>query len=303
MWNFNLLQATRAVEKTMPFVLFRWLMYLGVAGGLLFATLGGAGTAIGLSSLSSNPTLFANLGAIAGFAGFLWAYHKLRRTLFYHVDGPHLLLLAKIASGEVLPQGKAQIDYSKQLMSKIFPSSSGLFALQRNVAEAFAALPRLLAPGLVNHAQPQIATALGALYAWIGSLNSDVVIARISSTPTQQDFAAVAEVERAAGAQALLLRNRLSLIAVEFIGLVLSYAVLLVPSKSIAAMLPADTGIWPYVFALVFAWNIKASFLVPISQAAMLQVFGNLPESQPDTMQSLDTIDAIRRLRHTADSP
>ena len=82
-------------------------------------------------------------------------------------------------------------------------------------------------------------------------------------------------------------------------GWVLAYAVLLVPAKSIAASLPMETGLWPYVFAVVFSWNIKASFLEPISQAAMLQVVRKLPSAKAgdDTEKALAArSDAFRRI-------
>lgn len=299
MWSFDLLRATRSVEKTMPFVLYRWLIFLAVAAGLLLSTLAGAGTAIGLSSLSSNPTLFANFGAIAGFCGFLWLLFKVRKTLFYHVGAPHLMLLARIAEGEILPQGKAQYDDAKQRFRAIFPSSSDLWQLKQSIGETLAALPPHSAPSLVRHAQPQIARCLSAGFERISRLNADGIMAKLSMQPSAHWRIAASELVHAAENLPSLLKNRLSLTVFEIVGWILAYAVLLVPAKSIAASLPVETGIWPYVFALVFSWNIKASFLEPISQAAMLQVFRQLPSATAgdETEKTLATqSDAFRRI-------
>ena len=65
MWNFNLLSATRTVEATMPFMLYRLAVCLGVA----FAALIGAGTFIAFAAFSAKPGGAANVGALMGLGG------------------------------------------------------------------------------------------------------------------------------------------------------------------------------------------------------------------------------------------
>ncbi len=110
MWNFNLLAATRTVEAAMPFILYRLAVCLGIAVASLFAALAGAGTFIAFTSFSAKPGSVASFGAALGLAAFGYLLYRFRAVLFFNIKAGHLALLAKLAQGEKLPQGKAQID-------------------------------------------------------------------------------------------------------------------------------------------------------------------------------------------------
>lgn len=56
---------------------------------------------------------------------------------------------------------------------------------------------------------------------------------------------------------------------------------LLIGIRMLVEGVPINTGIWPSVFAAVFAWVLKSAFFEPIAEAAMLQVF--LPMASQET--------------------
>lgn len=56
MFRLDILAATRTLEKTMPFILYRLLLCLGVGLTFLLATLIGAGTIIAFSALAKNSS-------------------------------------------------------------------------------------------------------------------------------------------------------------------------------------------------------------------------------------------------------
>jgi hypothetical protein len=45
-------------------------------------------------------------------------------------------------------------------------------------------------------------------------------------------------------------------------------------------MLPVDVGVWRYLFALIFAWSLKAAFLEPIATTALAELYFNLAKQE-----------------------
>lgn len=280
MWKFSLLTAMQSVEKSMGFVLQRWVMFLGVAFGFLLATLAGAGTAIGIGSLSANPTLFGNFGAFAGFTVFAWVLYKSRQAIHRSIRFPHLLLLARLTRKGAVPEGRAQVDFARRLLAENYPDANRLWEIRTLCRSALAVLPRVAdLPIIATSSKSWQVKILENSAAWLSSLNVDLIIA---SLVTEQSADAWASARSGILLQetnlSLLLKNRFYLVLFEALGWILSYALLLVAFNKIAGALPFDAGFWPHIFALIFGWNIKASFLEPIAQASMMQ----LELAQPD---------------------
>jgi hypothetical protein len=270
MLNLNLLAATRTIETTMPFILYRLLLSLAVGLALLLATLAGAGTIIGFSFLSKNPAAFAQFGAVAGFIACGFAFYKLRSPWLYTVISPHLALLSAHARNDPLPEGKAQIDFAKQSVLQRFPHSTELFELDQAIQQTLALLPEIRLPVRFQNAR------LNQLIHWmLGGFmipNHQTILAWHYFSGAENAWRS-AKISLCMQAEhfSLLLKQRVLLTAFELLGLIAGYTVLLFPMKSIAGILPVTTSFWPYIFAFVFAWVLKASFFEPISQAAMLQ--------------------------------
>lgn len=290
--DLNLLAATRTIEKSMPFVLYRLLACLGIAFAYVFMTAAGAGTAIGLGSLSQNPTAFASAGAVAGFIGCAFLMYKLRATFLYHIKAGNLALLAEQSKGQSIPEGKAQIDYAKQLVARRFPSASGLMELDLSVKETLQKLPETyLGPALDKMNNPRLSQALTWIAGRIFSANDLAILAWLFFTNTADPWRS-ARNALAAHIQhfSALFKNRLYLSLFELLGFAVAFAVLLIPIKNIAGALPVSVGLWQYVFTAAFAWTLKAAFFEPIAQAAMAQtVFALIGQGiDPDSEMELN---------------
>lgn len=306
MWNYNLLTALQSVEKCMGFVLHRWLIFLAFAGGFLLATLAGAGTAVGIGSLSANPLLFAHFGAIAGFALFAWLARTLRRTLYRSVRLPHFALLTKLARRESIPEGRAQVEFARRSAAEQFPNPKLLWEIRQATRAVLAQLP---------HHAGSAATAAGGGYrvladrvrGWLCAMNDDLIVAAIGERPGINPwqiarYGILVQLKNFP----LLLKNRLALAVFEGIGWLLAYLLLLLAFQKVAAALPFSAGFWPHVFAFLFAWNIKASFLEPTAQAAMLQLQLEPPDAaEADEMAAKLAADceAYRLIESRAASP
>ncbi|MCU0735384.1 MAG: hypothetical protein MUF20_07655 [Methylotetracoccus sp.] len=273
MWDFSLLTALQSVEKSMAFVLHRWLVFLGVAAGFLLSTLAGAGTAVGMGSLSANPLLFAHSGAIAGFALFAWLAHTLRPTLYRAVRAPHLLLLAKLSRQDAIPEGRAQVELACRSVADQVPDPHLLWEIRRAACATMAQLPRRATPAGISATARAHASLLDKAQRWLCAMNVDLIIAAIVDAKNTNPWrSAQSGILLQAKNLSVLSKNRLALTAFEGLGWLLGYLLLLLAFQKIAAALPFPTGFWPHVFAFLFAWNIKASFLEPTTQAAMMQL-------------------------------
>jgi hypothetical protein len=73
-----------------------------------------------------------------------------------------------------------------------------------------------------------------------------------------------------------LLICQMQALALETAGFAAGFAAMLYPVDAAASLLPVDVGYWRYVFALVFAWSLKAAFFTPIATTAMAQVYFGL---------------------------
>lgn len=289
--DLNLLAATRTIEKSMPFVLYRLLICLAVAFAYVFLTAAGAGTAIGLSSLSQNPTAFAQAGAVAGFLACAFLMYKLRATFLYNIKASNLALLAEQSRGQAIPEGKPQIDYAKRLVAQRFPTVSELTELDLSVKETLRKLPEVRLASSLSKLNPRLSEALSSIIGWIFSANHQSILAWLFFTDTANTWRAA----RAALAVhfqhfSTLLKTRLYLCLFELSGFAVSFAVLLIPIRNIAGALPVSIGLWQYVFTAAFAWTLKAAFFEPIAQAAMAQtVFTLIGRGiDPDSERELD---------------
>lgn len=271
MSNFSLLAATRTIEKSMPFVLYRFAVCFGVGLGFLLATLAGAGTLVGFGSLAKNAIAIGPFGAVLGFAGFGYVMYKIRPVWLRGIQAPLLKLLADLAKGQALPAGAAQIDYAKQQVAQSFPSTSGLSgtdqALQNSLAEM--AESTVAARGDSAVAKYQ-AKALGYLF----GRNHQTILAQHFYAGAG-DFQATVTAGLAIQKQhyAALLKYRIIATVFEVVGFVAAYPLLLIGIEKLVSGIPINMSFWPYLFAGVFAWTLKAAFFEPIAEAAMLDSF------------------------------
>lgn len=270
MWNFSLLAATRAVEAAMPFMLYRLGVCLAAAFACLFATLAGAGTFIAFASFSAKPSSVAGLGAALGLGALVFLLHRFRASLFFNIQAGHLALLARLAAGGKLPQGKAQVELAKQEAARVFPSASGFVELDGAARQVLQALPARHCPFLGGLANKELAALLARLGGRLAGTGSPALLALGFAEGQANPWRAVrAGLLAHARHFDSLSKDRWFLLGFEYLGLAAAYAAMLYPVDSAASLLPVDVGVWRHVVALVFAWSLKAAFLEPIATAAL----------------------------------
>lgn len=277
MWDFNLLSATRTLEKSMAFVLHRWLIYLGVGLAYIFGAIIGAGTTIGVGSLSSNPTAFAAAGAWIGMGVVGWVLYKFRNGFLTGVQARNAALLGAEALKEPIPKGKGQIDFARGRVAERLPALQALSPLIAAIRTVSSALPGWKEPPPQTQPQRWLLQAKGLL-----ATTETLTLLGYHFAHPANGFARSARdgLLILAAHFPTILRNRLYLFGFGWLGCFATFPVLLVAVQSILAGLPLDPGLWPYVFAFLLAWTIKAAFLDAIALAAMLDFFLKLPEPE-----------------------
>ena len=283
MWDFDLMAAVRAIEKSMAYALYRLMLCFGAALGYLLATLAGAGTLVGFGSLAKNALALGPLGALVGFALFAWLMFKIRPTWLNIVHIPQLALLADQTRGVSLPSGKAQVDHAKRRQAESFPSTRKLFELDEAMRQTQADMADLHPCPKLPADRPTISNLAMNLVRRLSALNDQTLLAWHLYTGSDNPWRSVA---RGLAVQkqhfAAMTRNRLAATVFAWLGLVAAYPLFLAGIEMLIDDIPINFSFWPKVFAGVFAWAVKAAFFDAIAEAAMMQVFFTWAEQEPD---------------------
>ena len=283
MWDFELMAAVRAIEKSMAYALYRLMLCFGAALGYLLATLAGAGTLVGFGSLAKNALALGPLGALVGFALFAWLMFKIRPTWLNIVHIPQLALLADQTRGISLPSGKAQVDHAKRRQTESFPSTRKLFELDEAMRQTQADMADLHPCPKLPSDRPAISNLAMNLVRRLSALNDQTLLAWHLYTGSDNPWRSVAK-GLAVQEQhfAAMTRNRLAATVFAWLGLVAAYPLFLAGIEMLIDDIPINFSFWPKVFAGVFAWAVKAAFFDAIAEAAMMQVFFPWAEQEPD---------------------
>ena len=195
----------------------------------------------------------------------------------------HLALLAELHRGLKLPEGTAQIDLAKAKAVQLFPTAGGFHAISSEVKAVLQEMPAKRCPWLGRLENPQLAAWLGRLAGWLAQSGSLALLGLSFIDSQRSPWASVR------GGLILharhfdsLSKSRYYLLAFEYAGLVAAFFAMLYPVDSAISLLPVDVGVWRYVFALIFAWSLKAAFLEPIATAALAEVYFKLASQEGD---------------------
>ncbi len=143
------------------------------------------------------------------------------------------------------------------------------------------ALPARHCPFLGSLANKRLAAFLGRLAGWQAQTGDQALLSLCFADGQANPWRAV-RIGLIAHVSHFdtLWKNRLLLLAFEYLGLLAAYAAMLYPADSVAVMLPVDVGVWRYVFALIFAWSLKAAFLEPIATTALAGLYFDLAKQE-----------------------
>lgn len=286
MWDFSISEALGLMRKTAPFVIFRVIVYFGIAAAFVIVTGTGAGIgwavgAFGDEGFKTNTVFYGGLFGFSATAGVIFF---LRDYLLYLVKAGHVAVMVEIMQGRDVPAGRAQIDHATAVVKQRFGQASALFALDQLIKGVVAAVTGLMQGILAFLPIPGLNNIMGAVRAYLKvavGLVDEVILAHAIRTKSDNPWASAQEalVLYAQNAKPLLI-NAAWLTAISYALAFAVFLVMLAPAAAVVYLLPGTGSAGGMVFAILFAWAVKAALIEPFAIACLLQVFFKVTEGQ-----------------------
>lgn len=286
MWDFSIAKALGLMIRTAPFLIFRALVYFGIAVTMVVVTGAGAGTGYGIGLFGDEEFRASSTmwGGIAGFGLTAGVIFFLRDYLLYMVKAGQIAVMVEYLDGRPLPYGQGQIAFARGVVTERFGQASALFALDRLVRGVIAVITGLVEGVMTILPIPGINQIMGAVRAYLRisvGLVDEVILAHAIRTRSENAWEAAHDglVLYAQNGRAMLV-NAAWLTLISWLLAAVVFLVMLAPAAGLVWMLPGEASGGTFVFALIFAWAIKAAVIEPFALACMLQVFFNVTEGQ-----------------------
>ena len=291
MWDFSIGQALGLMGRTAPFILLRVLVYAGIAIAYVLVTGVGAGVgwgigAFGDADFQGSSTIW---GGALGFGLTAGVLYFAREYILYIVKAGHVAVLVKLMDGEAVPEGQNQITYATAIVRDRFVQSNVLFGvdqLVKGVLNAIIGIVQGVAsflpiPGLTNLVQLVRAFLKIAI-----GLVDEVILAHAIRTGSTNPWASAQEaLVLYAQNYPTMLKNAAWLTIITYGLAFVVFLIMLAPAAAIVWLIPGGWSAGGFIFALIFAWAVKAALIEPFAIACMMQVFfrttaGQVPDPE-----------------------
>lgn len=302
MWDFKLGAAFGAMQRTLPFLLARMVVYFGIALLYIFSTSVGGALGYGFTRFGDGEGEGAVVGAFVGFAGASGLLYWVREYILYLVKAGHIAVLVRLYDQRPLPGGRGQIDYAASIVKARFRDASLLFALDQLIKGVLAALIGVLR-GLMNLLPlPGLNAVVGVLTGILRlSLTyvDEMMLAKIIRDESENPW------ETARHALVLyaqnykrMLKNAVWLWLLMWLLTLMIFVVMIGPAFALMSLVPGDLGFWAFVVAFILAWSVKMALIEPLALFAYLQVYFQGIEGQtPDPVWDQRLADASHKFR------
>lgn len=289
MWDFNLGNALAMMARTMPFIVLRMAVYFGIALGYVLVTGTGAGIGYGVGGFGdegfqANSTLW---GGVMGFGIFGTIMYWAREYILYIVKAGHIAVLVELIDGKPMPDGKSQITYATSVVKERFAQASVLFAIDQLVKGVIGAITGLVRGLLTILPIPGAQQVSGILHAFlrvaVGFID-EIILAHAIRTGSTNPWSSAREALVLYGQNyKVMLKNAAWLAIIVYLMSFLVFLVMLAPAALVVYVMPGAWAAGGFVFALLFAWSVKAALLEPFAIACLMQVyFKTIEGQQPD---------------------
>ena len=287
MKDFSIRATIRLLRQTAPFLVFRFLIYIGITLAYVLGTGAGAGVGYGVGMIGGNAGAFSLWGGIIGFGVVGVGAYLLREYLLYIVKAGHIAVLVELMDGKVLPHGRGQITHAREVVRERFTESSVLFGVDQLIKgvlkvfnRAFFTISTLIPiPGLQGLAR-FINTIINLSLTFL----DEVILAYNIRVRSENPWASsrTALILYAQNYTAFL-KNAVFLAVLIWGMTFVVFLIMLAPAAGLVALLPEAAGPVTLVIALVLAWGVKQAVIEPVGMTALMQAFFKVTEGQqPD---------------------
>lgn len=286
MYDFSSLVAVRLMRRTAPFIVFRILVYFGIALAYVLVTGAGAGLGYGIGGFGdedfrASATLW---GGGIGFALCAGAIYLAREFILYIVKAGHVAVMVEALDGRDLPGGQGQIAYARQIVSANFGQASVLFGIDQLVKGVLGAITGLLQGLLTLLPIPGLDRIMGLVRAYLRvavGLLDEVILAHALRQRAENPWDSAREALVLYGQNAKPMLINAAWVTFFSWGLsILVFLLMLAPAAGVVYLIPGAWSAGGVVFALVFAWAVKAALIEPFAIACLLQAFFKVTEGQ-----------------------
>ncbi|MGR9101034.1 MAG: hypothetical protein ACU826_10750 [Gammaproteobacteria bacterium] len=272
--QIKLLQAVQLVEKTMPCALSKFWVWVVVCFSYLAATLCGAGIGLIIFAFGVKTTVLASITAVLGFFACGYILYKLRGSIFVPLRAGHVKVMLDQMASEKIIERKEQVERMKKTVPDYFDDVASLAAVDRKIRGVLLDIYReRLDLQRFSFGNKYIGRLLEAAAAVLTAFVAEAVFAyhfkNKAGSAASSKKALVLLYQHIDGlAKPIWVLNAFTYLGWLFFVVALSF-----PINWLTGMLPVSFGIWNTVFAMVFAWGVKAVFLESIAVAAFIPVF------------------------------
>ncbi|WP_372841045.1 hypothetical protein [Phaeovulum sp.] len=287
--DFSISRGLGLMRQTAPFVIFRMIVYFAITAAYIIATGTGAGVGWGIGGFGDEEFRASTTfwGGLIGFAGVAGVLFFLRDYLLYIVKAGHIAVMVELLQGGALPQGRGQIEHARAVVTARFGQASALFLLDRLIKGVLRLITGLVQGLLMLVPIPGLDKIMGLVRAYLRvavGLLDEVMLAQAIRTKSDNPYTSAREALVLYGQNAKpIMINAVWLTAIVYALSFAVFVVMLAPAAAVVYLMPGNIAAGGVVFALLFAWAVKAALIEPFAIACMLQVFFKLTEGQtPD---------------------
>ena len=286
MWDFSISDAFGLMRRTAPFVIFRVIVYFGISAAFILATGTGAGVGWGVGAFGDDEFRVSSVfyGGLAGFSITAGVLFFLRDYILYIVKAGHIAVMVELMQGGTIPNGRAQIIYARDVVKQRFGQASALFALDQLIKGVVGAVTGLMQGILSILPIPGLDRIMGVVRAYLKlavGLVDEVILAHAIRTKSDNPWTSAQEalVLYAQNARPMLINAAWLTLIVYGLSFVV-FLLMLAPAAAVVYLLPGAWSAGGFVFAILFAWAVKAALIEPFAIACLLQVFFKVTEGQ-----------------------
>jgi hypothetical protein len=210
-----------------------------------------------------------------------------REYILYIVKAGHIAVLVELIDGKPMPDGKSQITHATSVVKDRFAEASVLFAIDQLIKGVIGAITGLVRGVLSILPLPGVRQLSGILHAFlrvaVGFID-EVILAHMIRTGSTNPWGSAKEALVLYGQNyKVMLKNAAWLAIIVYLLSFLVFLVMLAPAALVVYLMPGAWAAGGFVFALLFAWSVKAALLEPFAIACLMQVYFKTIEGQrPD---------------------
>lgn len=287
--DFSFGTAMSIMRRSLPFVILRILVYFSIAVAYVLVTGTGAGIGWGVGALGDADFQASSTfwGGAVGFGATAAVLYFLREYILYMVKAGHIAVMVEQIEGRDLPEGKGQIAYAQSIVKERFAQTNVLFALDqliRGVVRAITGLVQGLTSILPIPGLDGLMRVVRAFLRVAVGLIDEVILADLIRKKPDNPWSSARDSLALYGQNAKsMLGNAAWITLVTYALAFVVFLVMLAPAAAVVYLIPGAWSAGGFVFAIIFAWAVKAALIEPFAIACLLQAYFKVTEGQtPD---------------------